>query len=170
MSLFRRKRPRSKIECRYLQYRLENGQTILLPLIQVELVSEKERLTTIGLVDSGANVSFIPYEIADILELIPEEVAERDLVKVFTAGGRADFFRVRLKRLSLLYKGTIFSDFNNFTVLVPFNPERTSPLQRDLPYVVLGRDSIFRRFIVIFREKQRKFELIHHKWEEKVGI
>ena len=133
---------------------------ILLPLIQIELVSDTEQLTTIGLLDSGATTTFIPYEIADILDVIPEETQSTD---VQTAGGAANFFPVQLKRLSLLAGGKIFSDFRNFVVLVP------SQRERDLPYVLLGRKSIFKRFYITFKENIKKFVIEHHKWARAQG-
>jgi len=133
---------------------------ILLPLIQVELASDTEQLTTVGLLDSGATTSFIPYEIADILELIPEEPHPSDVV---TAGGSASFFPVRLKRLSLLAGGKIFSDFPNLTIGVP------SKRERDLPYVILGRKEIFKRFHITFKENIKKFVIEHHKWAQARG-
>lgn len=127
---------------------------ILLPLIHVELASEAEKLTTIGLLDSGATLSFIPYVIADILELIPENPESID---VETAGGSVEFFPVTLKKLSLLAGGKIFSEFPNIQVLVPSQPER------DIPYTILGRDYVFKRFHITFRENIKKFLLEHHK-------
>ena len=131
---------------------------ILLPLIHVELVSDTGRLTTIGLLDSGATISFIPYEIADILDLIPENPRRID---VETAGGTANFFPVELKRLSLLSGEKIFSDFPNLVMLVP------SERERDLPYVILGRNSVFKRFYITFKDNIRKFVIVHHKWARK---
>jgi len=144
--------------CRYLYYKLATGRMILLPLIQVELVSEKEKFTTIGLLDSGATDTFIPYEMADILELIPETPTSNP---VETPGGKANFFPVRLKRLSLMAGGAIFSDFPNIAVLAP------SQVERDLPYVVLGRDSVFKRFHITFKENIKKFVLEHHRLAKK---
>ena len=145
------------ITCRYLNYRLPNGNILLLPLIQVELVSEVEKLTTIGLLDSGATTSFIPYEIADILKVIPEKPQSQP---VETAGGHANFFLARLKKLSLLAGGNIFSEFPNFKVLIP-SPEK------DLPYTILGRDTVFKRFHITFKENIKKFVIEHHKWAKR---
>ena len=152
---FKRISCRSPITCKYLQYTLKSGRKILLPLIHVELSSESEQLTTIGLIDSGATATFITYELADILNLIPEKPKTQD---VSTAGGDARFFPVTLKRLSLLRGRNIFSSFGNLRVLVP------SQKKRDLPYVILGRDTVFNRFHVLFKEKRREFSIVHHKW------
>jgi len=102
-------------------------------------------------------MSFIPYEIADILGIIPEHHAN---IAVETAGGACDFFPVVLKRLSLITGGRVYTDFKNIHVLVP-SPER------DLPYAILGRDYLFKRFHVTFRENIRKYELHHHKYANK---
>lgn len=146
------------ITCKYLTYQLPTEHTILLPLIHVELASKTEKLTTTGLLDTGATDSFIPYEIADILELIPEDPKGQ---RVETAGGATQFFPVKLRSLNLLTGGKIFSEFPNFKVLVPSQPER------DLPYTILGRDSIFRRFHITFKENIKKFVIEHHKWTRK---
>jgi hypothetical protein len=141
------------VKCRYLDYRLPNGHVIFLPLIHVEVASEQTAFGTVALLDSGATMSFIPYEIADILGIIPEQPTS---IGVETAGGTCDFFQVSLKRLSIITGGKTYSDFRNMHVLVP------SP-DRDLPYVILGRDYIFKRFHITFRENIRKYELQHHK-------
>ena len=153
MPSFKRISSRSPLTFRYLRYRLSSGRIILLPLIHVELESETERLTTIGLLDSGATLTFIPFEIADILGVIPDKPKFQN---VTTAGGIVPFFKVRIKRLSLLSGGKIFSDFRNLMVLVPSR-------ERDLPYVILGRDTVFKRFHTTFKENIKKFVIKHHK-------
>lgn len=110
--------------------------------------------------DSGSTDTFIPLEIAEILELIPPP-SERRETEVHTAGGGFPFFRAKLKKLSLLSGGNIFSEFVNLRVLVPTESER------DLPYAILGRDSIFKRFYVTFIEKSHRFILEHHKWARR---
>jgi len=139
-----------------------------LPLIEVELKSEKQVTSTIGLIDSGATLTFIPYEIADILELVPNEPLQaHQISRVQTAGGIANFLSVKIRRLSVLHKGSIFSDFNNFTVYFPYASEVEDRYKVDLPYAILGRDSIFKRFVITFLEKRSEFELIYHKGSSK---
>lgn len=145
------------VKCRYLDYRLPNSRVIFLPVIHVELTSETQEFTAIGLLDSGATSSFIPYEIAEILEILPKT---HQCIEVETAGGPCGFFPVTLKKLSLLTGGRRYSEFPNINLLVP-EPER------DLPYVILGRDYVFKRFHVTFKENIQKFELQHHKWDKK---
>ena len=158
MSRRRRTSCRSPITCRYLNYRLPSGRYVLLPLIQVELLSDKARFTTVALFDSGATDTFIPYELADILDILPKNPRS---INVETAGGSVGFFGVKLKRLSLLKGGKVFYEFPNIRVLVP------SEMSRDLPYVILGRNSVFKRFYVTFKENIKKFVIHHHKWAKK---
>lgn len=153
--MFRRRLSHEPITCRYLCYRLPNDKVILLPLIQIELVSETDSVNTTALLDSGATSSFIQYEIAEILGLVPQTPR---LIDVETAGGASQFFPAKLKRLSVLAGGRIFSDFLKVLVLVPINRER------DLPYSILGRDFFFRRFYITFQERKQKFKLVHHKY------
>lgn len=150
----REPRQHSPIKCRYISYRLPNGRVLFLPLIHVEVSSENEALTTIALLDSGATMSFLPYEIADILGA---NLMTGNPIGVETAGGACDFRPLILKKLCLLSGGNPCSEFRNMHMLVP------SP-DKDLPYVILGRDYVFKRFHVIFRENVRRFELIHHKY------
>jgi predicted aspartyl protease len=156
--LARRRCGSPEASCRYLHYKLRNGRVILLPLVHVELVSETETFTTIGLLDSGATTTFIPYEMADILGLIPEKPESGSVV---TAGGDAPFFPAKVKKLAILIGGKILTEFANIRVLVPAQPER------DLPYVILGRDSVFKRFHITFKENVKKFILEHHKLANK---
>ena len=116
------------------------------------------RFTTTALLDSGATDTFIPYEMAEILDLIPENPRGID---VETAGGSVGFFGAKLKKLSILMGGKIFYEFPNIKILVPSDPSR------DLPYVILGRNSVFKRFYITFKENIKKFVIHHHKWARR---
>lgn len=156
---YKRASIRNTYTCRYLTYRLPNGRTILLPLLHVRLASEAESFSSVGLADSGATATFIPYEIANILDMIPNR-DDRQEINVETAGGSCTFIPARIKKLSLISSENIISEFPNLPVLIP-SPER------DLPYVILGRDSIFKKFVITFLEKKHKFILKHHKYFKK---
>jgi hypothetical protein len=65
------------------------------------------------------------------------------------AGGR---FQNTIRKVDIsLLKGvkTPVVTFHNFSAYVPTEEDR-------IPYVVLGRDSIFRKFDIIFRERQQR--------------
>lgn len=67
------------------------------------------------------------------------------------AGGR---FQNTIRKINIsILKGTVaLTTFQNQPVYVPTEPDR-------IPYVVLGRDSIFRKYDVIFREKKQRILL-----------
>jgi len=99
-------------------------------------------LTTIALVDSGATTTFIPPELAEAVVL---PIVERNVYAI-GAGGRflndvCEFEAELLKKAETIYriKGKAF---------VPKETGR-------LPYVVLGRDYLFRIYDITFRERKQ---------------
>ncbi len=68
------------------------------------------------------------------------------------AGGSFETRIVRLPRLVLLKGSKAFCTFRGITVHVPCGEGR-------IPYCVLGRDYVFRRFTVIFRERDARVTL-----------
>jgi hypothetical protein len=107
------------------------------------LSSRELSLRTIGLVDSGSTTTFVPFEIA---EMLSAPIEKED--SAIGAGGR---FQNTIRRLDItILKGVdAVTKFVNFPVYVPTEADR-------IPYVVLGRDSIFRKFDVIFRERMQR--------------
>jgi len=103
-------------------------------------------LTTIGLVDSGSTTTFVPLELAEILSL---PIERED-----SAVGAGGSFNNTIRKVDIiLLKGnTPFSKILNFPVYVPVEEGR-------IPYVVLGRDSIFGKFDITFRENKQRFIL-----------
>lgn len=110
----------------------------------MRLVSGSVSLTTIGLVDSGATVSFIPTGLAEILDL-PDEGPQ----SVVGAGGRFDAYRTTISKIEILKRRKAFASFKDAKVLVPRNPDA-------IPYVILGRDYIFPRFRITFIEEEQR--------------
>lgn len=143
MSISPRTRQRSAISCRYLVYTLPNGRQIRLPLLHIRLSHNNQSLTTIALIDSGATTTFIPLELAQILAL-PTEHQE-------TAVGAGGTFTNTIRKVNLaLLKGkTPFAKFTDLPVYVPTETGR-------IPYAILGRDAIFRKFDITFRENQQR--------------
>lgn len=138
------------ITCKYLyfNYRERDGtiRTIQLPLLHISIVSAlEEEFRTIGLVDTGATSTLMPKEIADVLML---EREERN-VEVTGAGGIFYSKPVTLRKLILFKDGSSFATWWNIKVLVPED-------ENVLPYMILGRDHLFKRFNVTFYEKRRK--------------
>jgi hypothetical protein len=109
-----------------------------------------QSLRTIGLVDSGSTTTFIPMELADMLSIPVEKQAQ-----AVGAGGQ---FQNTIRKVNItILKGTNpIVHFNNFPAYVPTEADR-------IPYVVLGRDSLFRKFDVTFREDNKEFFSNHQR-------
>ena len=120
--------------------------SIRLPLLHIRLSHDKEGLKTIGLVDSGSTTTFVPIELADMLS-VPTEREEQAV----GAGGKFQN-TIRKLTISVLKGRSPIITFSNFPVYVPTEEDR-------IPYVVLGRDSIFRKVDVLFRERMQRFYL-----------
>ena len=114
------------------------------------LESRTSAVATDGLVDSGATTTFIPKEIADILALIPTGEKGNRRQEASGAGGRFPTIPVKLKRLTLVKNVSPFCELVEVDALVPEDEGR-------LPYVILGRDYVFKKFDITFQENRRKF-------------
>ncbi len=144
-----RRRKKGAKDARYVQDYLLftlNRRRIAFPLLHVRLRGRRGTLRTVALADSGATSSFVPVEIAEEvgLHLTPGPVA---------GGGGGDFSTFDgLLTLEVLHKGKVIHRFARLPVSVPRDPGR-------IPYVVLGRDSIFRAFTVTFEEHRARLLL-----------
>jgi len=118
---------------RYLPF-TSHEITRFYPMLIVSIES-KEITKAQALIDSGATRTFIPNSLADAIGLIPEDTSK--LPKVFVTGASETYeaATITLKHLDL-YRG-----------------------DDQLPSIILGRDSIFRKFNVTFMEKRRRFVL-----------
>jgi hypothetical protein len=112
-------------------------------MLHIRLSCNELSLRTIGLVDSGSTTTFVPLELAEMLS-VPIEKEEQAV----GAGGR---FKNTIRRINIsILKGTsLVFTFRNFPAYVPTEADR-------IPYVVLGRDSIFGKCDVVFREKLQR--------------
>ena len=130
-------------------YQKPNGSRLRLPLLKIELEHEKKRMSTVALLDSGATATFLPYEIAyDILEL----AVEKEDVEVVGAGATFPNFLSRINKMTLKKGVNGICELEDVMVHVPKPPA-------EIPYAVLGRDTIFQLFDVTFRERDEKFLL-----------
>ena len=144
---FRQTSSRKSITCKYLAYRFpRNGDFVhvRLPMVHVYVKSGDREFTTDGLVDSGSTATFLPYEFIEILEL--KNLQDSSAVG---AGGSFPTWLGRIDVLRLIKHAEAFDTFRNVTVHIPKN-------EGAIPYIVLGRDTIFKHFDITFYEKRRK--------------
>ena len=137
------------IVCKYLAYKLSpsaKSKFVRLPLVHVYLKSDNGTdLYTSALVDSGSTSTFLPAELASILGL-------KNLVDS-SAVGAGGSFPTSLSKLALLqiWKGVPFDSFRDVVVNIPQNIGA-------IPYMVLGRDTIFKHFDITFHENRLKIK------------
>ena len=118
-------------------------------MVNVKLIHKSQDLKTVALIDSGATSNFFPRELAEILDLdLSNE--PKDAVG---GGGKFSSISSLIGKCQLIKnQNAVFDEFTNLTVNVPVAPNT-------LPYMVLGRDSIFRRFDIRFMERTEKIIL-----------
>jgi hypothetical protein len=142
-----------KVVCDYLFYRLRSGSSfawVKLPLVEIKVRSGSVEYGTIGLVDSGSDRTFMQRQEADLLGLKPQMDGDKPLTaKAVGAGGEFDCDIMSLPELQLMKHGRPFCSFRGLSVWVP----RT---ESAIPYAIIGRDTGFRRFQVMFDEGRRR--------------
>lgn len=118
-------------------------------MVNVKITHNNKTIKTVSLVDSGATSNFIPRGLAEILEL-DLSTKPKDAVG---AGGKFPNIPTKMDKVMLI-KGanSVYEEFTNLGIYVPSD-------YNAVPYMVLGRDSIFRRFTIKFLENQEKFVL-----------
>jgi hypothetical protein len=112
-------------------------------MVHVRLASGQASVGTIGLIDSGSTTTFIPFEFAEMLSL--PKVKEDSAVG---AGGKFQAFITKVD-IYIMKGSAPIVGFKDFPAYVPYNPEA-------IPYVVLGRDSVFKFFDITFRENKQR--------------
>jgi len=100
---------------------------------------------TNALIDSGATGTFAPLEFIELLGIPLPTESELTV----GAGGSFNSYRIQLDLIECLKANTPFSSFRNSLVRVPTTYDI-------IPYVVLGRDTIFTSFDITFRENKQQ--------------
>ena len=154
-------RPRRRaIVCRYLSFKDPRLKiTFRLPLVHIRLRLGDNSIRTDALVDSGATATFIPLDIMNMLglDLKSEEESEAEgksegkpkLHEAVGAGGSFKTYEVEVDSIEVLKSKTPFCTFPKCKALVP--------TKRDaIPHAVLGRDTIFQKYDITYREHKQQ--------------
>ena len=122
-------------------------------MLHVRLMHGDRSMKSVGLIDSGATTNFIPRELADLLELD----LSRTPKDAIGAGGAFSSIESRIDKVVLL-KGmnSAYDEFQNLFTYVPVQPHT-------LPYMILGRENLFRRYDIKFHEREEKVTLKRHQ-------
>ena len=143
-------RVHSNVTLRYINYDDSiTNQTYKLPMVHVRLIHKKETIETTALIDSGATTNFLPKELAEILAV---DLSGKHKSAI-GAGGEFTSVNTIVGKCQLIKsQNTVFDEFVNLPISVPIKTQT-------LPYMVLGRDSIFRHFTIRFLENDEKIVL-----------
>lgn len=120
-------------------YRFAEGQ--FLPIITLKLKGKEEWVESTAYVDSGASYSIFHSEIAEILNLDIEKGELREM-----SVGDGNILKVYLHEILIIIAEREFKAYIGFSkgIGVGFN--------------IIGRKSIFDRFVVCFHEKEKYVE------------
>ncbi len=120
-------------------YRFAEGQ--FLPIISLKLKGKEEWIESKAYVDSGASYSLFHAGIAEILGFILEEGELREM-----SVGDGNILKVYVHEILILVAGQEFKAYLGFSkgIGVGFN--------------IVGRKSIFEKFLVCFNEKEKYVE------------
>jgi len=105
----------------------------------------------LALIDSGATATFLPTDAMGILNMDPKEIG-----RVTGAGGTFEAWKDRVDLIQICKGGHMHCEMKHVPVQFPRNGGA-------VPYAVLGRDSIFRKCDIIFREGDQRAIFKHLK-------
>ena len=128
---------------KYKSLKRPDGSRIKTPSIPVVL-SHKEKLETIALLDSGADFSAVPRGIAEILGIN----LNGDKIPTHGIGGKADTIKTKINL-------TIEKDHEAYNLTIPISVVLDD---YDFP-VILGREGFFNEFIIEFNQAEEKVKL-----------
>lgn len=129
---------------RYKRVNRPDGTTVKTPSLPVTLMGEKESIEMVALLDSGADISVIPKEVAEILGFD----LSGEIRLVHGIGGTV---RTIEKRINVV----VAKGRENYTLNIPIkivlDEYDFSPL--------LGRAGFFKEFTITFMQGRQRFSL-----------
>ena len=141
------------IECDYLFFRFRRSQSydwVKLPSVEIKLRPQAAEFSSFALVDSGSNVTMLMKQQAELLALKPAIRGGKPMTSEITgAGGKFDAEVLVTPELDVMKHGVPFAAFRGRQVYVPRQEDA-------IPYAILGRDTIFHRFVVSFDDNRQK--------------
>lgn len=153
---FRNKSPNGALTFKYTKEE-HKGKTIYRPRVEIRLSNGINSIKIVMLVDSGADVSFIPKEVAETLEL--------DIItgEKIIASSASEKFETMAKIVDAeLIKGSKKINIGKMEVRVSLKESHTDTLNS---HALLGRSSFFKKFDITFRENT--FKIILKKPKKK---
>ncbi len=121
---------------------------IYLPMVGVVMSHNDNILTTNGLVDSGSNITVVPLRLARLLKI---ELKEQD-DSVMGVGGSVNMHLAKVDGFTIIEEKMTLAKFDDQVI-------RVSTSENTARFIILGRNSIFRRFDIKFQETQKMMQL-----------
>ena len=117
-------------------------------------VSTNPEFRTFGLIDSGADISFIPRSIADILGL---DLDAAPIKTAQSASGEFKTYRTTMY-LEIIYKKQRV-EVGMVDVAVPQEDKMIEDLEKQ---ILIGRSGLFNKYKITFDEASKTISLIRH--------
>ena len=131
---------------RYHRLARDDGTLIDAPYVPVWIKDRHDRMRQfLALIDSGADSSVLPYDMADFLGLKQEE-------QVQNTAGIGGPVKVRKSKLAL----TVKNERERYSITIPVLVAQDKEV--DIP-LILGRNGFFEQFHILFRQDERKITL-----------
>lgn len=131
------------INFRYKTVRRPDGTEVKTPSIPIRL-NGTEKFDTIGLIDSGADVSAIPQAVAEILGL----EMHKEKAFAYGIGGKVESTETRVSI-------TVEKGHEHYTFEIPV---KIILGKYDFP-ILLGRAGFFDKFLITFNQTKEKVKL-----------
>lgn len=113
------------------------------PLLPVKINYKRGSEDVLALLDSGADFTFIPRHIASEVGL---QLKPKNMMEVTGVGGMVQVFKTQATLVFMIDDEEIA--LTRVNVLVPEEP--------DFRFTLLGRDTIFKEFVITFDEYEKK--------------
>lgn len=123
-----------------------------LPMIHVCLKHKGLDIQSTALIDSGATSTFVPLEMAKLLDITLENPNNN----VSGVGGKLQSYLTSIGKISVIKGQTLLSEFTNMGIRVPTKDD-------GIPFIILGRDSIFLKYDIKFQESLSQIQLLKKK-------
>ncbi len=119
-----------------------------MPMLDVVMSHGDNTLAINALVDSGSNATIVPLHVAQLLEI---KLKEQD-DSVMGVGGSVNMHLAKVDGFTIIEEKMTLAEFDDQVVHVPAS-------KNTVLFVILGRNSIFRRFDIKFQETQKMMQL-----------
>ncbi|MFQ5531510.1 MAG: hypothetical protein ACE5ES_02745 [Candidatus Nanoarchaeia archaeon] len=128
---------------KYRSIKLESGKTLHRPLVPLTIIGRKERLNVFATLDSGSDLSIIPKEIAEVLDV--EYTGDNEV-----SGISGKTIKTKEGRIRIIFG----KSREKYSFIIPI----LIPIERENAPIILGRVGFFNQFKIIFLESEKRIE------------